>query len=239
MVLVDAIARRLPGALAEGSGELESFSAELGGGLEYPHYTRPAEFRGWRGARRPALRRPRADRALAEGARAVRNPVDRLTDGLPHGWRVTIDWLVTIVGAIVIVLAIKQWVVNPYRIPSSSMEPTLHCARPGPGCEARFSDRVLACRFCYHFWTPKRGDIIVFKTPPLAGAALRRGRHVRQAPDRPPRRDVCEERTATSASTASGSNEPYIQADAAATHARTRRARSCRATTSSWATTAA
>jgi tRNA (guanine37-N1)-methyltransferase len=47
MVLLDAIARRLPGALAEGSGELESFSAELGGGLEYPHYTRPAEFRGW------------------------------------------------------------------------------------------------------------------------------------------------------------------------------------------------
>ena len=48
MVLVDAIARRLPGALSEGSGELESFSAELGGGLEYPHYTRPAEFQGWR-----------------------------------------------------------------------------------------------------------------------------------------------------------------------------------------------
>jgi tRNA (guanine37-N1)-methyltransferase len=48
MVLVDAIARRLPGALSEGSGELESFSDELGGGLEYPHYTRPAEYRGWR-----------------------------------------------------------------------------------------------------------------------------------------------------------------------------------------------
>jgi tRNA (guanine37-N1)-methyltransferase len=48
MVLLDAIARRLPGALSEGSGEWESFSEELGGGLEYPHYTRPAEFRGWR-----------------------------------------------------------------------------------------------------------------------------------------------------------------------------------------------
>jgi tRNA (guanine37-N1)-methyltransferase len=48
MTLLDAVARRLPGALAEGSGELESFSAELGGGLEYPHYTRPAEFRGWK-----------------------------------------------------------------------------------------------------------------------------------------------------------------------------------------------
>jgi tRNA (guanine37-N1)-methyltransferase len=48
MILLDAVARRLPGALAEGSGELESFSEELGGGLEYPHYTRPAEFRGWK-----------------------------------------------------------------------------------------------------------------------------------------------------------------------------------------------
>jgi tRNA (guanine37-N1)-methyltransferase len=48
MVVLDAVARRLPGALAEGSGELESFSEELGGGLEYPHYTRPAEFRGWK-----------------------------------------------------------------------------------------------------------------------------------------------------------------------------------------------
>ena len=98
----------------------------------------------------------------------MRNPVDRLTDGLPNGWRVTIDWLVTILGAIAIVLAIKTWVVNPYRIPSSSMEPTLHCARPDLGCEARFSDRVLACRFCFRFWPPKRGQIIVFKTPPLA-----------------------------------------------------------------------
>jgi tRNA (guanine37-N1)-methyltransferase len=47
LALVDAVARRLPGALAEGSGEVESFSAALDGGLEYPHYTRPAEFRGW------------------------------------------------------------------------------------------------------------------------------------------------------------------------------------------------
>ena len=47
MLVLDAVARRLPGALAAGSGEIESFSAELGGGLEYPHYTRPSEFRGW------------------------------------------------------------------------------------------------------------------------------------------------------------------------------------------------
>src|SRR5919199_5783042 len=48
MVVLDAIARRLPGAIKEESGALESFSAELERGLEYPHYTRPPEFRGWR-----------------------------------------------------------------------------------------------------------------------------------------------------------------------------------------------
>jgi tRNA (guanine37-N1)-methyltransferase len=47
LALVDAVARRLPGALTEGSGEVESFSTALDGGIEYPHYTRPAEFRGW------------------------------------------------------------------------------------------------------------------------------------------------------------------------------------------------
>ena len=105
----------------------------------------------------------------------MRNPIDKLTEGLPSGWRITIDWLLTIAGAIIIVLAIKQWVVNPYRIPSSSMEPTLHCARPQLGCEAGFSDRVLACRFCYRFWAPKRFDIIVFKTPPKAAQACGSG----------------------------------------------------------------
>src|SRR5215468_267496 len=47
LAVVDAIARRLPGALTDGSGEIESFSPALDGGLEYPQYTRPAEFRGW------------------------------------------------------------------------------------------------------------------------------------------------------------------------------------------------
>ena len=101
-------------------------------------------------------------------AKKSRNPVDRLFPDLPHGWRVALDWVVTIVGAVAIVLAIKAWVVNPYRIPSSSMEPTLHCARPAQGCEARTSDRVLACRFCYHLHAPQRDDIVVFNTPKLA-----------------------------------------------------------------------
>ncbi|MEP6892322.1 MAG: signal peptidase I [Gaiellaceae bacterium] len=97
-----------------------------------------------------------------------RNPIDRLARRLPQPWRTIVDWTVTIAGAIAIVLLIKAYVVNPYRIPSSSMEPTLHCARPAADCEARFSDRVLANRFIYHFRDPRRGEIVVFKTPPAA-----------------------------------------------------------------------
>jgi tRNA (guanine37-N1)-methyltransferase len=48
MVVLDAVARRLPGAIREESGAVESFSEALEGGFEFPHYTRPAEFRGWR-----------------------------------------------------------------------------------------------------------------------------------------------------------------------------------------------
>ena len=48
------------------------------------------------------------------------------------------------------------------------MEPTLHCAQPASGCEARFSDRVLANRFIYHLRDPRRGEIVVFDTPDAA-----------------------------------------------------------------------
>jgi tRNA (guanine37-N1)-methyltransferase len=48
MVLCDAVMRKLPGALGhEESAAEESFSAALDGDPEYPHYTRPAEYRGW------------------------------------------------------------------------------------------------------------------------------------------------------------------------------------------------
>jgi len=48
MVVTDAILRKLPGALGHAESAVEeSFSAALGGNPEYPHYTRPAEYRGW------------------------------------------------------------------------------------------------------------------------------------------------------------------------------------------------
>jgi tRNA (guanine37-N1)-methyltransferase len=48
MVVADAVMRKLPGALGHTDSAVEeSFSEALGGGLEYPHYTRPASYRGW------------------------------------------------------------------------------------------------------------------------------------------------------------------------------------------------
>ena len=48
MVVCDAVLRKMPGALGHAeSAEEESFSAALEGDPEYPHYTRPAEYRGW------------------------------------------------------------------------------------------------------------------------------------------------------------------------------------------------
>lgn len=58
-----------------------------------------------------------------------------------------------------------------YRLPSSAMEPTFHCARPGPGCEADHMDRVLVSRFTYDIRDPHRGDVAAFHVPVAATAA--------------------------------------------------------------------
>ena len=48
MAVIDAVGRRLPGALGNPESlERESFGEALGGGVEHPQYTRPAEFAGW------------------------------------------------------------------------------------------------------------------------------------------------------------------------------------------------
>jgi signal peptidase I len=79
-----------------------------------------------------------------------------------------VDWLVTIAVAVAFVLAFEAEVAKPYRVPSSSMEPTLHCAKPGAYCEGRFDDRVVANRLAYALHDPGRGEIVVFTAPKAA-----------------------------------------------------------------------
>jgi signal peptidase I len=82
--------------------------------------------------------------------------------------RKILDWVVTIAVAVGFVLAFEAEVAKPYRIPSPSMEPALHCAKPAQWCLGSFSDRVIANRLAYRFGEPKRGQIVVFKAPPSA-----------------------------------------------------------------------
>jgi signal peptidase I len=96
-----------------------------------------------------------------------RGPIARLTGRLPHPWNNVADWAITVAIAVGVVLLVKGFVVNPYRIPSSSMEPTFHCTSM-PGCLGGSNDRVLANRFIWHFSDPKRGDVVVFEAPAAA-----------------------------------------------------------------------
>ena len=91
--------------------------------------------------------------------------LSRRRERLPKPLRIALEWVVTVAVAVLVVVALETWVVTPFRIPTSSMEPTLHCATPGAGCQGHFSDRVLACRACYWFSSPARGDIVVFHAP--------------------------------------------------------------------------
>ncbi len=91
------------------------------------------------------------------------------------GLRRIVDWALTLAIAGGFVLAFEAEVAKPYRIPSSSMEPTLHCARPGAWCEGRFSDRVIVNRLAYRFESPSRGDIVVFNAPAAAATACGEG----------------------------------------------------------------
>jgi tRNA (guanine37-N1)-methyltransferase len=77
MVVCDTILRKLPGALGDaGSAVEESFSEALGGAPEYPHYTRPAEYRGWRvpdvllSGHHEQIRRWRAESSRERGERS-------------------------------------------------------------------------------------------------------------------------------------------------------------------------
>ena len=97
--------------------------------------------------------------------------LDRSLSRLPKPLRALVDWTVTITLAVIAVLTFQAEVAKPYRIPSPSMEPTLHCAKPVSGCLARVADRVIANRLVYRFHEPRRGDIVVFKASTRVKAA--------------------------------------------------------------------
>jgi signal peptidase I len=82
--------------------------------------------------------------------------------------RTIVEWVATLAVAALFILVFEAEIAQPFRVPTSSMEPTLACAKPGTGCTGSFNDRVLVARIVYRFRDPERGDIAVFHAPPLA-----------------------------------------------------------------------
>jgi signal peptidase I len=85
-----------------------------------------------------------------------------------RSYKKLLDWAITIAIAVGVVLVFEAEIAKPYRVPSPSMEPTLHCAKPTQYCEASRDDRVIANRLAYRFSDPSRGQIVVFKAPEKA-----------------------------------------------------------------------
>jgi len=74
----------------------------------------------------------------------------------------TIRTLIVLIVAGVVAVLLRLFVVQPYYIPSESMEPTLH------GCSGCSDDHVLVDKISYRFQDVKAGDVVVFHKPPNA-----------------------------------------------------------------------
>ncbi len=73
-------------------------------------------------------------------------------DGSARSVKKAIEWLVVIVGALLVAFLIKTFLMQAYYIPSSSMTPAL-----------QVGDRVLVNKLSYEFGEVSRGDLVVFK----------------------------------------------------------------------------
>jgi len=69
--------------------------------------------------------------------------------------RGAVEWVVILVGALIVALVVKTFLLQAFYIPSASMEPTL-----------KVGDRVLVNKLSYDFHDVRRGDIVVFGSPP-------------------------------------------------------------------------
>ena len=76
--------------------------------------------------------------------------------------QVLIRLALVLAAAAAFAFGLRAWVVQPFWIPSQSMEPTLH------GCPTCEPDRLLVDKLSYHLHTEHRGDVVVFTRPPGA-----------------------------------------------------------------------
>lgn len=79
--------------------------------------------------------------------------------------------VVSVVAVLLLALGVRTFVVEPFRVPSESMMPTLVGHSDGSGHD----DRILVEKWSYWFGSPQRGDVVVFEDP---GGWLAGGGHL-------------------------------------------------------------
>ena len=68
------------------------------------------------------------------------------------------EWVEPIVTAVILALILRTFIIQAYKIPTGSMEPTLHG-------DPRHGDKIMVFKPVYWFRKPHRGEVIVFKYP--------------------------------------------------------------------------
>lgn len=87
--------------------------------------------------------------------------------GVFHKRSLIREWTESILFAFVIAMVVRTFVVQAFKIPTKSMEPTLHG-------DPKRGDRVLVNKYIYRFAEPNRGDIVVFRTVGIDGLDQRK-----------------------------------------------------------------
>lgn len=91
--------------------------------------------------------------------RSSEHDADLDEDSADDGNGTVLEVVLTIGAALLLAFLVQQFLVKPFKIPSGSMENTLHCG-----------DRVLVDRLSWRFTDPERGDVVVFNPPAAIGA---------------------------------------------------------------------
>jgi len=112
-------------------------------------------------ARRRGAHRPESPWAAFRSGRANRRSAKKLAKAKkPHRKAPWWELPALVALAILIAILVKTFIIQPFYIPSESMEKTLH------GCTGCHGDRILVNKLIYDFRDPHPGDIVVFHAPP-------------------------------------------------------------------------
>jgi len=120
----------------------------------------PADDAAASQARRRGAHRPESALAAYRSRRVTRKQARAQKKQKPHRKAPWWELPALVALAILIAILVKTFVIQPFYIPSESMEKTLH------GCTGCHGDRILVNKLIYDFRDPHPGDIVVFHAPP-------------------------------------------------------------------------